>query len=206
MTTCALQLGPLKLFCEAAAAAAAAAAPDAPVPAQGGCVVTMIVLAVLLLSPVMYLVLNTLVPTLLGSQDLKKKYGAEWALVTGSSSGIGKELARRLLRQGLNVLLVARKEAVFDATVAELQGEFKDRSLLKVEADLSDETGSWMAAVENAVGSKDVQVGSGGPACPAAGSSSHSSRRLTTAALHQTSSQHPPPPPMRRSASSTPAI
>jgi|TARA_B100000513_G_scaffold146021_1_gene67516 inner membrane protein involved in colicin E2 resistance len=30
-------------------------------------------LAVLLLSPVMYVVLNSLVPALLGSQDLKKK-------------------------------------------------------------------------------------------------------------------------------------
>ena len=55
------------------------------------------VMCVLLLSPVMYFVLNSLVPLLLGSQDLKKKYGASWALVTGSSSGIGKELARALL-------------------------------------------------------------------------------------------------------------
>ena len=29
--------------------------------------------------------------------NLKKKYGAKWAVVTGASSGIGKELARSLL-------------------------------------------------------------------------------------------------------------
>lgn len=54
-----------------------------------------ILVLVLSLSPVLYLVINSVLPPLLGTQDLKKKYGAEWALVTGSSSGIGKELARR---------------------------------------------------------------------------------------------------------------
>lgn len=44
---------------------------------------------------------------LLPSQDLKKKYGASWALVTGSSSGIGKSIAQKLALQGLNVVLVA---------------------------------------------------------------------------------------------------
>ena len=115
-------------------------------------------LCTLLFAPLFYFILNTAIPVLLGSQDLKKKYGAKWALVTGSSSGIGKELARRLLAQGLSVVLVARKEAVFDATAAELQSSFPDLSVLKVEADLSDGEGKWMPAVEAAVSGKDVQV------------------------------------------------
>ena len=40
------------------------------------------------------------------------------ALVTGASSGIGKELARLHARKGGNVVLVARREAVLNGGVA----------------------------------------------------------------------------------------
>ena len=115
-------------------------------------------LCVTLLSPVMYFVLNSLVPLMLGSQDLKKKYGAKWALVTGSSSGIGKELARKLLYQGLDVILVARDEPVFTETVKELKALFPQREVVQVGANLSDESGKWMDDVKAAVGDKSVQV------------------------------------------------
>jgi len=156
MASCSLVLGPLKLLC--AAAPEASVAPAASAAPAGASAATLGLLALLLLSPLLYLALNTVLPALLGTQDLRKKYGAKWALVTGSSSGIGKELARRLLAQGLSVVLVARKEAVFDATAAELQSSFPGLSVLKVEADLSDGDGKWMPAVEAAVSGKDVQV------------------------------------------------
>jgi len=41
-------------------------------------------------------------------------------LVTGASSGIGRALARRLAREGARVALVARRETVLDALVAEI--------------------------------------------------------------------------------------
>ena len=157
MESCSLVLGPLKLLC-AAAPEASVAPPASAAPPAGASAATLGLLALLLLSPLLYLTLNTVLPVLLGTQDLRKKYGAKWALVTGSSSGIGKELARRLLAQGLSVVLVARKEAVFDATAAELQSSFPGLSVLKVEADLSDGEGKWMPAVEAAVSGKDVQV------------------------------------------------
>jgi len=115
-------------------------------------------LIIVLMAPVAYLLLNSLVPLLLGEQDLKKKYNATWALVTGSSSGIGKELARKLLSQGLNVVLVARDEPVFDETVKELKALFPKQELRMVKANLSDSSGQWMADVKKQTDDVDVQI------------------------------------------------
>jgi|ERR1712166_71287 len=115
-------------------------------------------LCLMIFSPVMYFTMNNLIPMLLGPQDLKKKYNAKWALITGSSSGIGKELARKCLFQELDVILIAREEALFDTTVQELQKLFPKRQIVQINANLSDETGKWMDQVREATANKDVQV------------------------------------------------
>jgi len=69
--------------------------------------------------------------------NLKKKYGAEWALVTGGSSGIGKSLCRRLAEQGLNVVVVALEDQLLKDTVAELKAAFPERQFIMVGANLS---------------------------------------------------------------------
>lgn len=59
--------------------------------------------------------------------SLMKKYG-EWALVTGASSGIGKELAKTLAEIGFNLILVARSKS----TLEDLSKTFIDKYKIKV--------------------------------------------------------------------------
>jgi len=61
-----------------------------------------------------------------------------WALVTGASSGIGKEFARQLAASGLNVVLVARRESLLDEVGQSLAKDFNVQYRTVV-ADLSQE-------------------------------------------------------------------
>lgn len=69
-------------------------------------------------------------------QDLKKKYDAKWALVTGASSGIGLALAKRLAKQKLNVLMVALDDDVLRKAVAEVRKASPEVEIRAVGVDL----------------------------------------------------------------------
>jgi NAD(P)-dependent dehydrogenase (short-subunit alcohol dehydrogenase family) len=59
------------------------------------------------------------------------------ALITGGTDGIGKAVARRLLREDWNVVVVGRSPARCEATLAELNAEARDGHASAVVADLS---------------------------------------------------------------------
>src|SRR5260221_3748482 len=65
----------------------------------------------------------------------KTQFGP-WALSTGASSGIGRECARQIASSGINVVLVARREALLEELGRALANEFGVKSRTVV-ADLS---------------------------------------------------------------------
>ncbi|BAL23418.1 SDR family oxidoreductase [Azoarcus sp. KH32C] len=56
-----------------------------------------------------------------------------WALVTGASSGIGKEFCTQLAGKGLNLVLVARREDRLQTLAARLEQDFGIRTLVIVQ-------------------------------------------------------------------------
>ncbi|KKL81407.1 hypothetical protein LCGC14_1995080 [marine sediment metagenome] len=63
----------------------------------------------------------------------------ETAIITGSTSGIGKKIAELLLREGCKVAICSRKEANVNQTHTEFKEEFGD-SVIGVVCDVSDPT------------------------------------------------------------------
>jgi short-subunit dehydrogenase len=55
--------------------------------------------------------------------NIYKNYSGPWALITGASSGIGKEFARQIAASGINIVLDARR----DDLLKEVGAEFRKR-------------------------------------------------------------------------------
>ena len=79
-----------------------------------GCIVTPVVLGVAVVLAFSLIVKVVLPSILLGPlSSVKAKYnksGKAWAIVTGTTSGIGSAFAQTLSRLGFNVLMIARSE------------------------------------------------------------------------------------------------
>lgn len=92
-----------------------------------------------------------------GPVNMKKKYGAKWALVTGAGTGIGKSIAETMALQGLNVVLVSLPDKFLDETTATLQKVFPNQEFRKVAAKFDHKT-DYMPDIIKATKDIDVTV------------------------------------------------
>lgn len=90
--------------------------------------------------------------------NLKKRYNATWALVTGGGSGIGKALAFKLASQGLNVVVVSLAEPVLKQTMKELEAAYPDLEFRSVPCTFTPGT-KYMDKIKNATRDITVQIG-----------------------------------------------
>lgn len=85
--------------------------------------------------------------------QLDKTQFGPWALITGASSGIGKEFARQIASSGINVVLVARREALLREAGAAFTTKYGVEHRIVVE-DLSEE--SFMDRLVTATNDLDI--------------------------------------------------
>ena len=86
--------------------------------------------------------------------SLRERYG-DWAVVTGASSGIGAEFARALARDGISLVLCARREQRLRELAAELQADCGIEARV-VACDLSRDSG--VRALLSAVSGLDIAM------------------------------------------------
>src|SRR5258705_605042 len=83
----------------------------------------------------------------------RERFGP-WALITGASSGIGREFARQLAAAGLNTVLVARRLALLEEAGHAFAREFGVQCRA-VQVDLSDE--NFIGTIKEAT--QDLDIG-----------------------------------------------
>eukprot|EP00026_Physarum_polycephalum_P005824 Phypoly_transcript_05863.p1 GENE.Phypoly_transcript_05863~~Phypoly_transcript_05863.p1 ORF type:complete len:311 (-),score=49.90 Phypoly_transcript_05863:88-1020(-) len=93
---------------------------------------------------------------LLKEQNLKEKYNAKWALVTGASSGIGRAISEKLAKQGINIVLVALQDQLLTDVHQSLSRQYPKLEFRAVGVDLTRDT--YMEPIIEATKDIDIQL------------------------------------------------
>ena len=91
------------------------------------------------------------------AKDLKATYGS-WALITGSTDGIGKATAFELARKNLDLVLVGRNHSKLATVSTQIQDKFRNVKIKNVVIDLSRDLLEGMKVLLEAVEGLDVGV------------------------------------------------
>jgi 17beta-estradiol 17-dehydrogenase / very-long-chain 3-oxoacyl-CoA reductase len=89
------------------------------------------------------------------SRNLKKL--GQWAVVTGSTDGIGQAVAEELARKGLNIVLVSRTQSKLDEVAGTIEQKYKVETKT-VAIDFSKATPTLLEPLKKAVAELDVGV------------------------------------------------
>src|SRR6266478_7210976 len=94
----------------------------------------------------------------------KKRFGP-WALVTGASSGIGKEFARQIAASGINIVLVARREDLLEEAGVEFSKRYGvEHRILVLDVSREDFIGQLASATDDLdIGLVVSNAGTGNP-------------------------------------------
>ncbi|KAL6547491.1 hypothetical protein OROMI_023212 [Orobanche minor] len=90
------------------------------------------------------------------AKDLKS-YGS-WALVTGSTDGIGKAFAFKLAQKGLNLVLVSRISTKLKRVSAEIQDKYPTVNIKTFELDFSGDVISGISEMKEVINGLDIGV------------------------------------------------
>ena len=96
---------------------------------------------------------------LLGFSAVKEQQESNqkpWALVTGASSGLGREFATQLAAQGYNLVVVARRTALLESLKTQLEAEHNNQTIC-ITADLTEE-GKPQQVFADATNGRNIQV------------------------------------------------
>ena len=88
---------------------------------------------------------------------MKKKYNAEWALVTGGSTGIGRAICDELAKQGLNIVVAGLPDEHLDKAVKELSEAFGSQKFIACPVSFAPGH-DYMTTIINATKDIDVQL------------------------------------------------
>jgi len=99
-----------------------------------------------------------LLVNILPEQNLKKKYNAKWAFVSGGSSGLGFAIAEKLAKQELNLVLCALDDDELTQAHATLSRKYPHILVRKVGCNLGDREGSYLQIIKDATKDISVQV------------------------------------------------
>ncbi|XP_040568979.1 very-long-chain 3-oxoacyl-CoA reductase [Lepeophtheirus salmonis] len=86
-----------------------------------------------------------------------RKCGGDWALVTGSTDGIGKAYARALASKGLNIILISRTLSKLEGVSQEIKEEFGVKVKI-IDVDFSKDPNDYASRIEQEISKLKIGV------------------------------------------------